>query len=80
MRLESGHLIVEFFPTSSPKRFVQQLTFAETEDCPQSMISHRTVTRSEMIYEVNQRIHGSHYQVTDFHTEEYSGDYVPLMC
>ena len=80
MRLESGHMIVEFFPTSSPKRFVQVVTFGATEECDQAMMSHRTITRGEMIYEINTRINNSNYQVTDFHTEEYTGNYTPLMC
>ena len=79
MRLESGHMIVEFFPTTSPKRFVQVVTFGATEECDQAMMSHRTINRGEMIYEINTRIN-SGYLVTDFHTEEYTGNYTPLMC
>jgi len=79
MRLESGHMIVEFFPTASPKRFVKKVTFGATEECPQAMMSHRTITRSEMIYEINSRL--DVYRVTDFHTEECPRDeYSPLMC
>ena len=81
MRLESGHMIVEFFPTASPKRFVQKVTFGATDEYPQAMMSHRTITRGEMIYEVNTRLNNSNYQVTDFHTEECPRDeYSPLMC
>ena len=79
MRLESGHMIVEFFPTSSTKRFVQVVTFGATEEFGEGIMSHRTINRGEMIYEINTRIN-SGYQVTDFHTEEYTGNYTPLMC
>ena len=79
MRLESGHMIVEFFPTSSSKRFVQVVTFGATEEFGEGIMSHRTINRGEMIYEINTRIN-SGYQVTDFHTEEYTGNYTPLMC
>jgi len=78
LKIQQSAVTVDFFPVGTGKRFVQRVVWhpgAETE-----MTSFRTVTRSEAMYDANQRINNGGTLI-DFNLDEYSGkDYSPLFC
>ena len=79
MRLTNAAKQIDYYPcTPAAKRFVRRVTWhpgAESE-----MITFSTITKSDMVYDVNQYIlNGA--EVTDFNTKAYTGyDYSPVMC
>lgn len=78
MHLSTSALQVDFFPVGTGKRFVQRVIWhpgADTE-----MTSFCTVTRSEALYDAQQRL-ANGAELVEFNTEEYQGsDYRPLFC
>lgn len=79
MQITNAAKQVDYYPvTPSGQRFVRRVTWhpgAESE-----MVSFSTITKSDMVYDVNQYIiNGA--KVTNFNLKCYTGDdYSPLMC
>jgi len=76
MQLVDSAVQVDYFPVGTGKRFVQRTIWHPGVE--QAMTSFRTVTKSEAMYDAQQRINNGS-TVVDFNLEEYAGsDYTPL--
>ena len=79
MQITNAAKQVDYFPlTSAGKGFVRRVTWHPGADS--EMITFSTITKSDMVYDVNQYIlNGA--TVTDFNLEAYQGsDYSPMAC
>ena len=77
MQLTNAAKQVDYYPlTSAGKGFVRRVIWHPGADS--EMITFSTITKSDMVYDVNQYIlNGA--TVTDFNVEAYSGsDYNPM--
>ena len=79
MQLQTTATQVDFFPIGSgTKQFVQRTTWhpgVESE-----MVTYSTLSKSDMIYKVNNYI-ANGANVTDFNTTEIaSSEYSPMAC
>ena len=80
MQLTNAAKQVDYYPlTSAGKGFVRRVTWHPGCERTQ-MVTFSTITKSDMVYDVNQYIlNGA--EVTDFNLEAYQGsDYSPMAC
>ena len=80
MQLVDSAVQVDYFPVgTTPTRFIQR-TIWHPGDEKTEMTTFRTVTKSEAMYDMNQRINNGS-TVVDFNLNAYEGsDYSPMMC
>jgi len=78
MQLLNSAKQVDYYPVGTGKRFVRRVIWHP--DCERTqMVTFATITKSDMVYDVNQYINNG-ATVTDFNTEAYTGsDYSPVM-
>lgn len=79
MRLSTSATQIDFYPQSSAgKFFVRRVIWHPGSES--EMITFGTVSKSDMVYDVNNHI-ANGATVTDFNLNSYDGkDYSPLAC
>jgi len=80
MQLLNAAKQIDYYPlTSAGKGFVRRVTWHPGCERTQ-MVTFATITKSDMVYDVNQYI-ANGATVTDFNLEAYQGsDYSPMAC
>tara|TARA_Y100000592_G_scaffold89196_1_gene146115 strand:+ start:9853 stop:10098 length:246 start_codon:yes stop_codon:yes gene_type:complete len=81
MQLVDSAVQVDYFPVGVgvPTRFIQR-TIWHPGDKETEMTTFRTITKSEALYDAQQRINNGS-TVVDFNLSAYEGsDYSPMMC
>ena len=65
---QGGNMVVDFYPVQFATGEIHNRLMLKTVTFDGGQVSKRYINKKDMVQEINSRVHGYGYEVTDFHT------------